>query len=151
MRVVDQGVFKDMKIEEGEMFLLPGEDTLWFSWSVLIFYLIANIPHNPVRFANTIGIVIERVRPVDSIGSDPSSFTLLLTRNRSVTLVLHLFHPHLPDDHSRRIISCHRPWHAAQTCYREMDGPRSPQEMQVLQIGRRCQVDAWPPCNLGGV
>jgi hypothetical protein len=30
---------------------------------------IANIPHNPVRFADTVGIVIERVRPRSSLGT----------------------------------------------------------------------------------
>lgn len=46
LRVICQGEFKDVSIKEGEMFLLP-----------------ANVPHNPCRFAGTVGLVLERNRP----------------------------------------------------------------------------------------
>lgn len=42
--------FRDIYINEGELFLLPG-----------------NVPHNPVRFADTVGIVIEQPRPDESV------------------------------------------------------------------------------------
>lgn len=44
--------FRDIYINEGELFLLPG-----------------NVPHNPVRFADTVGVVIEQPRPADSVDS----------------------------------------------------------------------------------
>ena len=45
VKVQVDGKVQVIDIKEGEMFLLPG-----------------NIPHNPIRPANTVGLVIERVR-----------------------------------------------------------------------------------------
>jgi len=43
--IIDNGVRKDIEIKEGEIFLLP-----------------ARVPHSPQRPANSVGLVIERMR-----------------------------------------------------------------------------------------
>jgi 3-hydroxyanthranilate 3,4-dioxygenase len=45
LRVMEDGAPRDIPIEEGEIFLLPPD-----------------VPHSPQRFADTVGIVIERQR-----------------------------------------------------------------------------------------
>ena len=74
LRIVDGEAFRDMPINEGEMFLLPrpcAVPLVFSNWTSLTFSTPANTPHSPVRFADTIGLVIERRRPDDSIGAHP--------------------------------------------------------------------------------
>ena len=50
LRIIEDGKPKDIPIKQGDIFLLP-----------------AGIPHSPQRPANTVGMVIERVRKPDEI------------------------------------------------------------------------------------
>lgn len=50
LKIMDGITPRTLAITEGSMFLLP-----------------PNVPHNPIRFANTVGIVIEQRRPEGSV------------------------------------------------------------------------------------
>ena len=50
VRIVEDGVIRDVAINEGDIFLLP-----------------ANVPHSPQRGANTVGLVVERRRSPEEL------------------------------------------------------------------------------------
>lgn len=52
VRIIEDGKIVPIEIKEGDMFLLP-----------------AKVPHSPQRGPNTVGLVIERVRPSDMLDS----------------------------------------------------------------------------------
>ncbi|KAI9348445.1 3-hydroxyanthranilate 3,4-dioxygenase, partial [Zopfochytrium polystomum] len=68
LKVVDRdGAFKDVWVREGDMLLVPGDACVQRACNVRATHArSANVPHNPVRFANTVGIVIEMKRPEGS-------------------------------------------------------------------------------------
>ena len=50
LKVIEDGEARDIRIREGEIFLLP-----------------SLVPHSPQRFANTVGMVVERNRRADEL------------------------------------------------------------------------------------
>lgn len=52
LKIVTDNTHKTITIKQGEIFLLP-----------------ANVPHSPQRFENTVGLVIEQVRPQTMLDS----------------------------------------------------------------------------------
>ena len=67
LRVVDGNEFRDIPITEGSLFLLPrtfptSRCTLTYCLTFYAPPILGNVPHNPVRFAGTVGIVIEGER-----------------------------------------------------------------------------------------
>jgi hypothetical protein len=121
LRVVDDGKFRDIRIEEGEMFLLPG----WFIFRPMRRsrdirrYHVANTPHNPVRFADTVGLVVERVRPEGSFGTRLYLLCMgsVLMFCRHAPLVLPITRSLPAYSHIRGVFPCHRPRDTAQACH----------------------------------
>ncbi|KAJ5647990.1 hypothetical protein N7490_004362 [Penicillium lividum] len=63
--VENDNSFRDIVIREGETFLLPGTNPL----HILVYGYgrLANVPHSPRRYKDTVGLVMERTRPPRSI------------------------------------------------------------------------------------
>jgi len=69
LKVVDDAEFRDIPIQEGSIFLLPGTIVCFPAGCILTpDASVANTPHNPVRFPDTVGIVVEGARPEASKG-----------------------------------------------------------------------------------
>jgi 3-hydroxyanthranilate 3,4-dioxygenase len=58
--VQPDGRHESIVIREGDIYFLPCKP---YAFKIFFWNFTGNIPHNPVRFANTIGLVIERIRP----------------------------------------------------------------------------------------
>lgn len=81
---VEGGDFQEITIGEGEMFLLPGErfirPSIRRNAKPDIVSRTGNTPHNPCRYADTVGIVIERVRPSKAVGESRSSIRFFMMK-----------------------------------------------------------------------
>jgi 3-hydroxyanthranilate 3,4-dioxygenase len=64
--VQPDGSFVPIVIRQGDIYLNPGAAVTYIV-NGLKCDILGNVPHNPVRFADTVGLVIERIRPADGV------------------------------------------------------------------------------------
>lgn len=128
LKVVDGTEFRDIPIQEGSIFLLPGTlaclspDTHLSSYPYMSATLV-NTPHNPVRFPNTVGIVIECTRPEASKGKP---------------VLGHFYALRLPSFLDRLRWYCRNPVHTEPTIIRE-------EVFHVENLGQQLKpyIEAW--------
>jgi hypothetical protein len=112
-----------------------------------------NIPHNPVRFADTVGIVVERVRPADSTGAsaacDAASALpahVMLYALRPLAVVLSRACAQRTDNHPPGGFPCHGPRHAARAAHPAVDGRRRPAPVRQVRRRRAGEVTLFFGC-----
>ena len=97
LRIIDNGKPKDIKIDEGEIFLLP-----------------PRIPHSPQRFENTVGLVVERKRREGELdvfqwycdGCHELLYEKYLPLTNIVTQLPPIFENFWNDDNARKCNNC---------------------------------------------
>lgn len=72
-KTITNNTFHDIRINEGEILLLPGLPRLAHSTfkhpvgQCKLASQPGNTPHNPIRYVNTAGLVMERKRPAEAL------------------------------------------------------------------------------------